>query len=51
MLVGVIVISGLVMKNDLTGRIIIGVVWFLLGAGWLGRFFQTRKIPNSTGGS
>jgi hypothetical protein len=51
MLVGVIVISGLVMKNDVTGRIIIGAVWFLVGAGWLGRFFHTRKIPSSTGRS
>lgn len=46
--VGIIVITGLVMKNDLTGRIIIAAVWFLVGVGWLGRFFSARRILDST---
>lgn len=48
LVVGIIVISGLVMKNDVTGRVIVGALWFLVAAGWLGRFFSARRVLDST---
>jgi uncharacterized membrane protein YczE len=43
--------SGIVLKDDLTGRIIIGTVWFVVSIGWLGQYVnkivkhsESRKI-------
>ena len=41
--IALIFISGIVLKTDLTGRIIIGSIWLIVSIGWLGKYFHTRK--------
>jgi len=45
--VALISFSGIVMKEDIVGRIIIGCVWLLVSVGWIGRFFHTKKNENA----
>jgi hypothetical protein len=42
-LVALIPLSGLVLKGDVTGRIIFTAVWLLVGLAWLGGFFRARR--------
>ena len=34
---------GVILASDGTGRLIYGVLWGLIGLGWLGRYFVVRK--------
>jgi len=45
--VALISFSGIVMKEDLVGRVIIGCVWLLVSVGWMGRYFHTKKNENA----
>lgn len=45
--VALISFSGIVMKEDIVGRIFIGCVWLLVSVGWIGRFFHTKKNENA----
>jgi len=38
-LISVVAFSGLILKSDVTGRVIFGVVWAALGVVWLGSYF------------
>lgn len=40
--VAAIVFSGLVLRNDIPGRLIIGAAWSAVGVGWLGRYYDRR---------
>jgi len=35
--------GGVILRDDMAGRMIFGVVWALLGIVWLGRLVQTRR--------
>lgn len=43
-IVAVIFYSGIVLAEDITGRIIIGTVWLLVSAGWFGQYLHKRKL-------
>ena len=34
------IFSGVILKNDVVGRLIFGLVWVLVGIGWLGQYFH-----------
>ncbi len=34
---------GIILKNDLVGRLIFGATWTFLGVVWLGQFFQAKR--------
>jgi len=38
---------GIILKNDLVGRLIFGITWSLVGVGWLGCYFNARKTSKS----
>jgi len=35
--------SGVILKNDVVGRLIFGFVWLIVGIGWLGQYFYRTK--------
>ena len=35
--------SGLILKNDLVGRLIFVFVWVIVGIGWLGHYFNLKN--------
>jgi hypothetical protein len=35
--------SGVVLKNDLVGRLIFGFVWVIVGIGWLGQYIHPKN--------
>lgn len=43
--------SGFVLKDDMTGRLIFGLVWSFVGVLWLGQYFEARKELRSSRGS
>lgn len=49
LVIAIIVYSGVVMKGDMTGRILIGSVWLLVSIGWIGRYLHTKRSKNPTG--
>ena len=42
LILAIIFYSGIVLKEDITGRIIIGTVWLIVSAGWLGQFIHKK---------
>jgi len=42
-LMAVITFWGVFLEADLTGRIIVGIVWTLVSLGWLGQYFRAKK--------
>jgi hypothetical protein len=42
LILAMIFYSGIVLKEDLTGRIIIGSVWIVVSAGWLRQYFYNK---------
>ena len=34
---------GLILKNDMVGRLIFGTVWTLVGIYWIGSYFTAKK--------
>jgi hypothetical protein len=47
LIVAIIFYTGIVLNDDIAGRIIIGSVWLLVSAGWFGQFLYKRK-PEQT---
>lgn len=45
--IATICLLGIVLKNDLVGRLIFGATWSLVGTGWLGQYFHARKTSKS----
>jgi len=43
-LIAAISFSGIILKEDFTGRLIFGIVWVVIGLGWLIRTFALKKI-------
>jgi DNA-binding CsgD family transcriptional regulator len=41
-LIAVINLSGLVLRDDLMGRLIIGAIWSAVGIGWSSRYYYVR---------
>jgi hypothetical protein len=41
--ISVLAITGVILKNDRGGQMIWCVMWALVGASWLGRFYVERK--------
>lgn len=41
--VSAVCFSGIVLANDLTGRLIFGLVWSFVGVLWLDQYCQARK--------
>ena len=41
--IAVISFSGVILKNDLVGRLIFGFVWVIIGIGWLGHYFNLKN--------
>ena len=37
--ISIVAFSGLILRSDVTGRIIFGLVWAALGVVWLGSYF------------
>jgi hypothetical protein len=35
--------SGVILKNDLVGRLIFGFVWVIVGIGWLGQYLNLKN--------
>ncbi len=35
--------SGVILKNDVVGRLIFGFVWVIVGIGWLGQYFNLKN--------
>ena len=53
-LISVLAFGGLILKGDVTGRILFGVVWAALGIVWLGSYFgaffgQAGRSPENDG--
>jgi putative effector of murein hydrolase LrgA (UPF0299 family) len=47
LIVAIIFYSGIVLAEDITGRIIIGTVWLLVSAGWFGQYLHKRKLEQT----
>jgi hypothetical protein len=45
--IAAICFSGVVLKNDLVGRLIFGATWSLVGVWWLGQWLKARERHNS----
>jgi hypothetical protein len=45
LILAMIFYSGIVLTEDITGRIIIGSVWLLVSAGWLRQYFNNKVEP------
>jgi hypothetical protein len=45
--IALLFISGIVLKTDIIGRILIGSLWLIVSIGWLGRYFHTKGVKNS----
>jgi hypothetical protein len=44
LLISAISFSGIFyLKVDLTGRILVGLLWGLVSIGWIGQYFQIKK--------
>ena len=39
--------SGIVLAEDITGRLIIGSVWLLVSAGWFGQYLHKLKLEQT----
>jgi hypothetical protein len=37
---------GVILEDDMVGRLIFGITWFLIGILWLGQYFQAKKEIN-----
>jgi hypothetical protein len=42
-IMGGLSLAGVVSRADLNGRFIFGIGWFLIGAGWIGRYYLAKK--------
>ncbi len=42
-LIAALSLTGIVLKTDLTGRVIWGVIWGLIGVGWLLGIVRSRR--------
>lgn len=42
-IIALISFFGIILENDLIGRLIFGITWSLIGVLWLGQYFQARK--------
>jgi hypothetical protein len=47
--IAAICFAGVILQNDLTGRLIFGTTWILIGVWWLGRWFRANKTSSSSG--
>jgi hypothetical protein len=47
-IIAAICVSGVVLKDDLAGRVIFGAVWALVGIGWLGQYFRANRAAGRT---
>jgi hypothetical protein len=45
--IAIVAFSGIILSEDVTGRLIFGFVWTLIGAIWWGQFFQAKKRASS----
>ena len=43
--ISLLIISGIVLKTDLVGRIILGNLWLIVSIGWLGQYIH-KKVKN-----
>jgi hypothetical protein len=41
--IAAIALLGVILSDDLTGRLIFGIVWILIGIMWWGQYFLARK--------
>lgn len=44
MILAIIFYTGIVITNDLTGRIILGSIWLVVSIGWLSKYFNMKKV-------
>ena len=44
LILAIIFYSGMVINNDLTGRILIGSIWLIVSIGWLSKFMNMKKV-------
>jgi len=44
--ISAVIYTGIVLKEDLVGRIIYGSVFILVGIGWIGLYFHKKKRIN-----
>jgi len=47
LILAIIFYSGIVLKEDMTGRIIIGTIWLIVSLGWLSRYVTKKKIKQT----
>ena len=45
-IISAMIYTGIVLKEDLVGRIIYGSVFILVGMGWIGLYFHKKKRIN-----
>ena len=45
--IAILAALGLILADDVTGRLIYGILWFIIGSSWLGRYFVESKTQNS----
>ena len=47
LILSLIFYSGIIIKEDPTGRIVIGNVWLLLSVGWISKYIYSKKAEPS----
>lgn len=43
--ISLLIISGIVLKTDLVGKIILGSLWLIVSIGWFGQYIH-KKVKN-----
>jgi len=46
LILAMIFYSGVVLKEDITGRVVIGSVWLLVSIGWILKYLNTKRVKS-----